>query len=126
MRTLHETHSLPPFALPTTQSEPVAHDRFSHDPSNVRGLQLRTIEGQAQLGCWSPYPHLDRTTACSQGDAEAFAVDDGVFREDGLQRCQGSAVDWRQPSVTADALGGRDEGLDMPVTPEKIWRVLRS
>jgi carbon-monoxide dehydrogenase large subunit len=25
-----------------------------------------------------------------------------------------------------DALGGRDEGLDMPVTPEKVWRALHA
>jgi carbon-monoxide dehydrogenase large subunit len=31
------------------------------------------------------------------------------------------------PSIVnaiVDALGGRDEGLDMPVTPEKVWRAL--
>jgi carbon-monoxide dehydrogenase large subunit len=29
-------------------------------------------------------------------------------------------------NAIADALGGRDEGLDMPVTPEKVWRILAS
>jgi aerobic carbon-monoxide dehydrogenase large subunit len=28
-------------------------------------------------------------------------------------------------NAIVDALGGRDQGLDMPVTPEKVWRALR-
>jgi len=29
-------------------------------------------------------------------------------------------------NAIVDALGGRDEGIDLPVTPEKVWRVLSS
>ena len=29
-------------------------------------------------------------------------------------------------NAVVDALDGRDEGLDMPITPEKVWRALRS
>jgi carbon-monoxide dehydrogenase large subunit len=29
-------------------------------------------------------------------------------------------------NAIVDALGGRDQGLDMPVTPEKVWRALRA
>ncbi|MGH2789743.1 MAG: xanthine dehydrogenase family protein molybdopterin-binding subunit [Actinomycetota bacterium] len=29
-------------------------------------------------------------------------------------------------NAIVDALGGRDEGIDLPVTPEKVWRVLQS
>jgi aerobic carbon-monoxide dehydrogenase large subunit len=29
-------------------------------------------------------------------------------------------------NAIVDALDGRDEGLDMPVTSEKVWRVLAS
>ncbi|CAN5660076.1 hypothetical protein BH20ACT23_BH20ACT23_29630 [soil metagenome] len=27
-------------------------------------------------------------------------------------------------NAIVDALGDRDEGIDLPVTPEKVWRVL--
>ena len=29
-------------------------------------------------------------------------------------------------NAIVDALEGRDEGIDLPVTPEKVWRVLSS
>jgi aerobic carbon-monoxide dehydrogenase large subunit len=28
-------------------------------------------------------------------------------------------------NAVVDALDGHDEGLDMPITPEKVWRILR-